>query len=157
MAMTDERAGLLSLIQTIAAMRSEMDRPASLAVVETTIRRGHMPPLHRHDADEAFYVLEGTLTVHAGEESVRLEAGEAFLAPRDLPHTHQAESDRVRYLSVTFARSLGRYEDFLRAVGAPTGEGWRTADEAGTVAGISRPNGITVLGPPGALPADSAH
>jgi uncharacterized cupin superfamily protein len=122
-------------------------------VVESTLRHGEMPPLHTHGEDEAFYVLEGSMTVHIGDRSVRLEAGDAMVARRELAHTHQAESGRVRYLSMTFARSLGRYEDFLRAVAVPRthARDWSRDDEA-AVAGIAGANGIAVLGPPGALP-----
>jgi quercetin dioxygenase-like cupin family protein len=141
---------LLSLVERIGAMRAEADGPVSLAVVESKIRRGEMPPLHAHEEEEAFYVLEGTLTVHTDDRSVRLEAGEAFVAPRDHAHTHEAQSDRVRYLTMTFARSLGRYEDFLRAVAVP--RAYSSPDEAASVAGLAAANGITVLGPPGTLP-----
>jgi quercetin dioxygenase-like cupin family protein len=159
----DETA-LLSLVEAIAALRAQVEGPAHLAVVESTMRRGQMPPLHSHEVDEVFFVLEGTMIVHTGGQPVRLEAGEALVARRELAHTHQAESDRVRYLSMAFTRSLARYEDFLRAVGAPRPnpqdgsghsdpDGWRNTDEAAAVAGIARANGIAVLGPPGTLPA----
>ena len=45
------------------------------------------PPLHRHDFDETFYVLEGQLTVQLGDELFRVEAGELAFAPRGVPHT----------------------------------------------------------------------
>jgi quercetin dioxygenase-like cupin family protein len=143
-------SALLSLVETIAGLRAESDGPANLAAVESTLRRGQMPPLHAHDTDEVFYVLEGTMVVHTGDESVPLDAGDAFVARRELPHTHEAGSATVRYLSMTFTRSPARYEDFLRAVAPP---GSPNADEVAALAGIARANGITVLGPPGALPA----
>jgi quercetin dioxygenase-like cupin family protein len=145
-----QETALLSLVETIATMRAEVDGPTNLAVVESTLRRGQMPPLHSHDEDEVFHVLEGTLIVHCGSEPVRLEAGEALVAPREVSHTHEAESDGVRYLSMTFTRSLARYEDFLRAVAAP---GQMNTDEAAALTSMARACGIVVLGPPGALPA----
>jgi quercetin dioxygenase-like cupin family protein len=145
-----QETALLSLVETIAAMRAEADGAGNLAVVECTLRRGQMPPLHSHDTDEVFYVLEGTLVIHCGGEPARLEAGDAFVAPRDVAHTHEAESDGVRYLSMAFTRSVARYEDFLRAVAVP---GPMNGDEMGALASIARANGIAVLGHPGALPA----
>ena len=144
-----QETALLSLVETIATMRAEAGGPANLAVVECTLRRGQMPPLHAHDVDEVLYVLEGTLTVHCGDEPVRLEAGDSIVAPREVPHTHRADSDGVRYLSMSFTRSVARYEDFLRAVATP---GPMHADEAGALTSIARANGIAVLGDPGALP-----
>jgi quercetin dioxygenase-like cupin family protein len=145
-----EETALLSLVETIAALRAEVDGPANLAVVECTLRRGQMPPLHSHEVDEVLHVLEGTMIVHAGGGPVRLEVGDAFVAPRDVPHTQQAESDRARYLSVAFTRSVAGYEDFLRAVAVP---GAPDGDEAAGLARLAQLDGTVVLGPPGALPA----
>jgi quercetin dioxygenase-like cupin family protein len=57
-----------------------------LAVVEIT--GGGRPPLHRHDFDEAFYVLDGELTFQLGEERFVRGAGELAFAPRGVPHTY---------------------------------------------------------------------
>jgi mannose-6-phosphate isomerase-like protein (cupin superfamily) len=45
------------------------------------------PPLHKHDFDEAFYVLEGELTFHLGGDLVMVGAGEIAFAPGGEPHT----------------------------------------------------------------------
>ena len=120
--------------------------------VESSMRLGEMPALHCDVEDEAFVVLEGTLTLHSGGEVVRLDAGESFVVPRGTPHTYCAESARVRYRAATLAASVGRYEDFLRAVGRPVSEDWAESPEAAALGAIAGANGITVLGPPGALP-----
>lgn len=157
MTATAPETALLSLLETIVAMRSDAGGPTSLAVVESTIRSGEMPPLHAHDEDEAVYVLEGTLTVHSGYETVGLEVGDAFLLPRGLPHTHRADSRRARYVTMTFARSVGHYEDFLRAVARPAdgseADGWSSREEALPLAAVAHANSIMILGPPGTLPA----
>jgi quercetin dioxygenase-like cupin family protein len=150
MTTTVEETSLLSLVGTVAALRAEAGGAGSLAVVEATLRRGEMPPLHSHEVDEVLHVVEGTLTFHGAAGPVRLEAGESVVAPRDVPHTHRAESDRVRYLSMAFTKSVARYEDFLRAVALP---GALSGEDAAGLAALARPNGITVLGDPGALPA----
>jgi quercetin dioxygenase-like cupin family protein len=45
------------------------------------------PPLHHHDFDEAFYVLEGELTFQLGEELIPHRAGELAFARRGAHHT----------------------------------------------------------------------
>ena len=45
------------------------------------------PPLHHHDFDEAFYVLEGELTFQLGDELRTAGAGELVFAPRGSHHT----------------------------------------------------------------------
>jgi hypothetical protein len=50
------------------------------------------PPLHRHDFDETFYVIEGELTFQLGDELFRAKAGEIAFAPRGVPpHLRQPE------------------------------------------------------------------
>ena len=45
------------------------------------------PPLHHHDFDEAFYVLEGELTFQLGDELRTAGPGELVFAPRGSHHT----------------------------------------------------------------------
>jgi quercetin dioxygenase-like cupin family protein len=142
-------AALLALVRAADAKRGR-----SLAIVERTGRRGEMTPLHVHPEDEVVQVVEGALTLFVNDESVRLVAGDAFAAPRATPHTFVVESQEVRYLSATVARSAARYEDFLRAVAVPA-EGsslsWEESGDAARLAAIAAPNGIDILGGPGAV------
>jgi mannose-6-phosphate isomerase-like protein (cupin superfamily) len=59
-------------------------------------------PLHLHHADdEAWYVIEGTLRVRAGEDEIEARAGAAVFVPRGTPHTYwNPAAERVRYLLV---------------------------------------------------------
>jgi quercetin dioxygenase-like cupin family protein len=149
-------ASLEPLLAQVAAAATEAPDGTSLAVVETTLAAGVMPPLHVHEVDEAFHVFEGSVVVYAGAETVRLEAGQSFVAPASVPHTHRAATERVRWLSLTFASSAGRYEDFVRAVGTPVDEGGAepAVEEEAALLAFAAPSGIAVLGPPGMLPAD---
>jgi quercetin dioxygenase-like cupin family protein len=45
------------------------------------------PPLHTHDFDEAFYVLEGELIFQVEDALVAKNAGELSFAPRNVAHT----------------------------------------------------------------------
>ena len=59
-----------------------------VGIVESVMPPGAAgPPLHEHDFDEAFYVLEGELTFQIGGELVRFGAGELAFAPGGQPHT----------------------------------------------------------------------
>jgi hypothetical protein len=87
---------------------------------------------------------------------VRARAGDVVVAPRGVPHTYRVESDGTRWLVLTRLVSVARFEDFGRALAEPQGDGtdaWPSAEEAAGLAGIAAVNGITVLGPPGMLPA----
>ena len=52
------------------------------------IMTGEGPPQHIHKAeDEAFYVVEGEVTVRRGEETITAAAGTYVLIPRGTSHT----------------------------------------------------------------------
>jgi quercetin dioxygenase-like cupin family protein len=68
------------------------------------------PPLHVHDFDEAFYVLEGELTFQLEDRLVTAGAGELAFAPRNVPHTFANRSGApARYLLVCTPASFERY------------------------------------------------
>lgn len=49
---------------------------------------------HRHaDTDEAFLVLDGELTIHLRDGSVRLGAGELFVVPKGVEHMPSAAAE----------------------------------------------------------------
>jgi mannose-6-phosphate isomerase-like protein (cupin superfamily) len=45
------------------------------------------PPLHHHDFDEAFYMLEGVMTFQLGDELRAAGPGDLVFAPRGSHHT----------------------------------------------------------------------
>ena len=154
-----EETALLEIVRAIGGVRSDAGS-AQLAVVERNLSAGAMPALHVHEDDEAFYVVEGTMTIHVGHEVVRLQAGEALLAPKGVPHTYRADSERVCYLGITYVRSIGGYEDFLRGVARPAPgsepsdpRSWPSPDDETALSSMAAANRIAVLGPPGLLPA----
>lgn len=129
-----------------------MDAPG-FASVTGWMSGGDMTPLHAHEDDETLQVVEGRVTLYAGDEIVYLTAGSSVLVPAGVPHTCRADSERVRFHARAVAVSVSRYEDFLRAVGRPAASGgWATPEDEAAVTAIAAPNRITVLGPPGALP-----
>ena len=68
------------------------------------------PPLHHHDFDETFYVIEGELTFQLGDELFRAKAGEIAFAPRGVPHTYANLSDApTRHLIVCTPAGFERY------------------------------------------------
>jgi mannose-6-phosphate isomerase-like protein (cupin superfamily) len=100
-------------------VRSEQSA-GRVGIVESVMPSGAAgPPLHKHDFDEAFFVLDGELTFHLGGSLVTIGAGELAFAPGGEPHTftNRAASD-ARYLIVCtpagfereFARRAARKE-----------------------------------------------
>jgi mannose-6-phosphate isomerase-like protein (cupin superfamily) len=73
----------------------------------------YIAPLHLHRSDdEAWYVLEGVLSVKVGNDDVELRAGSGVMVPRGTPHTYwNPGPDRVRYLLIMTSRIYQLIQD----------------------------------------------
>jgi quercetin dioxygenase-like cupin family protein len=72
---------------------------AKIGLMELAATPGVEPPLHVHrNEEEWYYLLEGTVTFHVGEESYRGEPGATVFFPRGIPHTFTIESESARML-----------------------------------------------------------
>ena len=74
-------------------LRSE-ESANHLSVIETAPGPGVSPPLHSHDFDETFYVMDGELTFRVRDEYLIVRPGQLAFAPRGVPHTYANLSDR---------------------------------------------------------------
>jgi mannose-6-phosphate isomerase-like protein (cupin superfamily) len=91
-------------------LRSE-ESDGVVSVVDNTVP-AHWPGpfLHKHDFDEAFYVLEGELTFQVEDAVVTKRAGELAFAPRGVAHTLANHSDApARYVLVCTPAGFERY------------------------------------------------
>ena len=94
-------------------LRSEQT-DGHLAVVELT--GGGRPPLHHHDFDETFCVLDGELTFRVDDEVFTRRAGELAFAPRGVPHTYANLSGApARALLVITPAGFERHFDRIAA------------------------------------------
>src|SRR4051812_46032115 len=68
------------------------------------------PPLHTHDFDEAFYLLEGELIFQVEEALATKGAGELAFAPGNVPHALANPSDApARYVLVCTPAGFERH------------------------------------------------
>jgi mannose-6-phosphate isomerase-like protein (cupin superfamily) len=97
----------------------------AIGVVEITLPRAwDGPPLHHHDFDEVFHVVEGELTFLLGDDVVTAGPGSTTVAPRGVHHTLANVSDApARYvLTCTpggFERMFARLEAKAAGVEPP--------------------------------------
>jgi quercetin dioxygenase-like cupin family protein len=68
------------------------------------------PPLHTHDFDEAFYMLEGELIFQVEDSLATKGPGEVSFAPRNVAHALANHSDApARYLLVCTPAGFERH------------------------------------------------
>ena len=141
-----------SLFEHLAEPR---DTAGTVGVALVTQPPGIATPLHRHEHEaEAFYLLDGTMTYRAGEESYELGKGCFIYLPRGVPHAFRIRGDRpARFLALTVPGGLlalydevGVPADELRLPGP--GEGRAMDDEIGRWNEVGPRYGLQVVGPP---------
>ena len=117
---------------TIKATAEDTD--GSLYLGEASAEPGFPgPPLHRHrELHDMFYVLEGSLSVTVGDETLELEAGSFACVPPGTPHTFANTSDQpVRFLN--FNTPAG-WENYMRDLGKLLSTGDANPEAIGTIA-----------------------
>lgn len=91
-----------------------------LAVWEQLLPQHSSPPLHvHHRDDEAWYVLDGSITFLVDGEEMVVHGGDFVWAPRDLPHTFRVESQTARVLGLGLPAG---FEEFFLGTGRPAPE-----------------------------------
>ncbi len=100
----------LTDLRTNVLLRSE-ESGGRVSVVEILVpAHAGGPPLHTHDFDEVFYLLEGELIFQVEEALATKGAGEFSFAPRNVPHTLANHSDApARYVLICTPAGFERH------------------------------------------------
>ena len=125
-------------------------------LIDMLVPPGDQPPLHVHrNADEGFLVLDGEVSLWAGDEHVVLRPGQFANAPAGVPHTYRVTSDERARMVVS--SNTGDLAAFVQAYGEPAARRELpepAAPDAERLGRLAAEHGIDLLGPPGMLPAD---
>jgi quercetin dioxygenase-like cupin family protein len=112
------------------------DSAGRLSILEAVVTRTAEPRRHiHHREDEAFYILEGQLSLHVGETVLTAAAGALAFAPMGIPHTFTVDVEPSRILVIT---SPSGFEGFIFDLGEPA-----TGDDP--PAGLSPPPREVIL------------
>jgi quercetin dioxygenase-like cupin family protein len=102
----------LAVIKATAA-----DTGGQMTIIEVTEPPGSEAPLHvHHREDEAFWILEGNVTLQVGDMTIDAGAGDYAMGPRDIPHRYTAGPDGCRML---FICTPGGFEGLVRDMSVP--------------------------------------
>jgi quercetin dioxygenase-like cupin family protein len=106
-------AGGRATCGSIRFLVNSEDTGGAFSIVESNTCGTPLTDLHRHpDMDEAFYVVEGTLTVYADGTTHTLGPGSYFYVPRGTPHAQGNPCEVPNKVLVTF--TPGGFERYLR-------------------------------------------
>ena len=126
------------------------DTGGAFSLVEVVAPAGWSPPLHiQHDEEEAFLVLEGTMTFRCGERTVTAGPGSVTVIPRGVPHTFVVEgSEPARFLNLA---TPGGVDEFFIAGGRePEHDGMPplAPPDIELMRRVSEQFGAEIVGPP---------
>jgi quercetin dioxygenase-like cupin family protein len=121
----------------------------AFTLIEWAAPAGFGPPLHVHEQeDEAFYLLEGQITVDCGDQRWRAGPGDFAFLPRGIPHSFVVSDGPVRGLQIT---TPAGFERFIAELGRPAdhpGLPTPSAPDLPRLIEASRRHGHQILGPP---------
>src|SRR5258707_1946555 len=96
------------------------------ALWEAIVPPGGGPPPHVHSREEeGFYILEGEITFHIGEQRIVASAGMFANMPVGTPHSFKNESNRPAKMLISVAPA--GLEKMFFEVGVPVVQGATTA------------------------------
>src|SRR6478735_5630717 len=96
------------------------------AMWEAIVPPGGGSPPHVHSREEeGFYILEGEITLQAGDERIVATAGMFFNMPIGLPHSFKNESSKLAKMLILVAPA--GLENMFIEVGLPLAEGSTSA------------------------------
>ncbi len=120
------------------------------ALIETRLPKQASPPLHTHPQDESYFVLDGRLTIVAGDERLELSPGGAAAVPMGEAHTFRVDSDGAHVLVLSTPAGIERMirDGSIPAAAAtlPPPDAARPTPEQ--LAEIFERHGLVNLGPP---------
>ena len=80
-------------------LAESQDTDGQFSLLDIVIRQGFEPPPHVHQReDEAYYILEGTLTFTVGEHTFAAQPGDMVFLPRGVQHAFQLTTPQARAL-----------------------------------------------------------
>lgn len=113
----DHLAHVAVVGDTYTILMAGHDTAHRFTLIDMLVRPGGGPPLHRHDFEETFTMLEGEIEVTFRGQSSLLRAGETANVPANAPHFFRNVSDReARMLCIC---SPAGQDEFFLAVGDP--------------------------------------
>ncbi len=147
----EDEAEAIWFLGTLATIKASADRTGgALSVVEFTHPPDFAVPAHvHHEADEAFYILEGAMRGFCGDQSWYATPGSLVWLPRSVPHGYAVDGDEtLRSLVINIPAG---FERFVMEAGEPALE--RTlpppaAPDVEKLNAAAAKVGIEHLGPP---------
>ncbi|MGN7824254.1 cupin domain-containing protein [Chitinophaga sp. 22536] len=96
---------------------SATETQGNFSLIDISLPKGVEPPTHMHTReDETFYLLEGEITFHIGEQCIHGKSGDSVFAPRMVPHHFALTTPTARFLTLI---TPGHFLDYFVEFSTP--------------------------------------
>lgn len=122
----------------VTMLVENQDTGGRFGVLEYVTKPGLEPPPHVHEhEDEVFYIIEGQIEAHCGDQVLRVNAGECLFLPKKKPHAFIVRSPSLRALGVIQPSGA---EQAFRILGVPKNSANPQNDGATYASVMKRPD-----------------
>jgi quercetin dioxygenase-like cupin family protein len=105
------------IAHTFSFLSTGKDTDNAFALIHCNFRKGfHAPPHHHQYEDESFYILEGEMHFHVGDQKFTAGAGEFVVLPKNVPHYFELLTDTAKALLLI---TPAGFEVFFKEFGRP--------------------------------------
>ena len=102
-----ERKPLTVLGMPLTMLCEATETGGAWSLFEEQVPQGMGPPPHRHDWDEAYYILEGEVDFHIDGAAVKSSAGDFNYLPRGTVHGFKGASPKTAKVLIFAAPAHG--------------------------------------------------
>ena len=135
-----ERTPLNVLGMPLRFLCDSRETGGAWSLFEEEVPRGKGPPLHRHDWDEAYYILDGEVDFQIDGQMVRLKKGDFNYLPRNTVHAFSGASNPPARVLIFAAPAHA--SDFFEEVNS---EVCRLPDDLAKIPEIGQRHGIEFM------------
>jgi quercetin dioxygenase-like cupin family protein len=105
------------IAHTFSFLATGKDTGGAFALIHCHFRKGFTPPPHFHQLEEeSFYILEGEINFHVGDQKFTAGAGELIVLPKNVPHYFNLLTDTAKALLLI---TPAGFEVFFKEFGRP--------------------------------------
>ncbi|MDQ6812597.1 MAG: cupin domain-containing protein [Bacteroidota bacterium] len=120
---------------------SSSDTGGQMSIFVAEYKRNEGPPLHLHDNDEAFFIIEGEFIFQAGDKRFTGVAGDTVFIPRNTPHTTLTVSETGKMLFTV--NPTGNVEKIFEKL-----DSYKEMPSIEEIVRVHEELGLKIVGPP---------
>ena len=118
-----------------------IDTGGQMSIFIAEYKKNESPPLHLHENDETFYIIDGEFIFQAGDEKFTGIAGDTIFIPGNTPHTTLTVSETGKMLFTV--NPTGNVEKIFEKL-----DSYKEMPSIEEIVRVHEELGLKIVGPP---------